>query len=69
MERVVNLLYLPAGSGKWFFFGTLTIVFCVEFVDGGDVGCCMIWTTWRQAASFMSRLVLLIDLNKAKSEF
>jgi len=33
------------------------MVSCVDNVVGGDVGCCKIWTTWRQAASCMSRLV------------
>jgi len=56
-------------SGEKFFFGALTIVFCVDFVDGQDVGCCKIWTTWRQAVSFMARLVCLINLNKVKSAF
>jgi len=69
VERFVDLLYLPAANGERFFFGALTIVFCVDFVDGRDVGCCKIWTTYMQAASFMPRLVSLIDLNKAKSAF
>ena len=54
MDRFVNLPYLPSGSGKWFFFGALTIVFCVDFVDGRDVGCYKIWTAWRHAVSLMS---------------
>ena len=66
MDCFVDLPYLPAGRGKRFFFGRLTIVFSVDFVDGQDVGWCKIWTTSRQAASFMSRLVLLIDLNNTK---
>jgi len=69
VERFVDLLYLPRGGGESCFYGALTIVFCVDFVNGRDVGCCNIWTTYRQAASCMSRLVLLIDINKAKSAF
>jgi len=37
---VENFVYwpsLPAGSGERFCFGTLTIVFRVDFVDGGVV--------------------------------
>ena len=49
--------------------GALTIESCVDFVVGRDVECCKIWTTWRQAGSFMSRFVGLINLNKAKSAF
>ena len=68
MDFFVDLPYLPAGSGEKFFLGALTIVSCVDLV-GRDVGCCKIWTTWRQAASFMSRLVGLVNSNKAKSAF
>jgi len=53
----VDLPYLPAVSGERFFFGGLTIVSSVDLVVRRDVGYCKIWTTWRQAASFMSRLV------------
>ena len=67
MEHFVDLAYLPACSGERFLFGALTIEFFVDFVDGRDVGCCQIWTTSRLAASFMSRLVRIIDMNKAKS--
>ena len=65
----VELPYLPAGSGKSFFFGALTILSCVDLVVGREVECSKIWTTWRQGASYMSRLVDLINLNKAKSVF
>jgi len=36
---------------------------------GEMFGCCKKWTTWRQAASFMSRLVGFINSNRAKSAF
>ena len=39
MEGFVDLPCLPASSGKRFFFGALTNLFCVDFVDGRDVGC------------------------------
>jgi len=65
----MDLPYLPAKSCERFFFGALTIVSCVDFVVGRDVGCCKIWTTRRQGKSYMSRFVCLINLNKAKSEF
>jgi len=45
VELLVNLPYLPACIGERFIFGILTIVFCVEFVDGQDVGRCKVWTT------------------------
>jgi len=45
------------------------MVFCVDCVDGHDAGCCKICTTCRQAASFMSRLVHMINLNISKSAF
>jgi len=45
VEHFVDLPFLPACSGERSFFGALIIVFCVEFVDGRDVGCCEIWTT------------------------
>ena len=67
MERSLELGYLPASCGEWFFLGALTSVLCVDFVGGQDVGCCKILTTWRQAASFKSRLLRLIDMNNAKS--
>ena len=57
MAHFVDLPYLPAGWGERIFFGALTIVVCVNFIVGWDVGCWKIWTIWRQAASFMSRLV------------
>jgi len=69
VQRFINLPYLPAGSRKEFIFGPLPIVSSVDFVDGWDVGCCRIWTTWMQAASFMSKVVHLIGLNKAQSVF
>jgi len=66
VDRVVELLYVLAESGKRFFFGALTIVFCFDFVVGQDI---WLWTTWSHAVSFMSRLVCLINLNEAKSVF
>jgi len=69
VEHFFNLPPLPTGNGEKFFFRTMTIIVCVDFVVGRDVGCCNIWMIWRQTASFMSRLVRLINLNKAKSEF
>jgi len=68
-DCVVDLLYFPTWTGQWFVFRELTFVFCVDFVVRRDFGCCMMWTAWMQAASFMSRLVCLINLNKAKSGF
>jgi hypothetical protein len=56
---------VPSGSGEKFFFRELTIVSCVDLGVGRDVGCCKLWTTWRQAESFMSRFVRLISSNKA----
>jgi hypothetical protein len=69
VECFVDLPYLPARSGEKFFLGALTIVSCVDLVVGRDVGCCKIWTTWKQAESFMSRFVCLMNSNKAKSAF
>jgi len=60
---------------RWTSTTTVTIMsgivtlFCVDFVNWQNVGCWKIWTTWRQAASFMSKLVCWINLNKAKSAF
>jgi len=67
VECFVDLRYVPAGRGERFLFGALTIEFCVDFVHTQDVGCCKIWTTSTQAESLKSRLIRLIDLNKAKS--
>ena len=67
VNRFVNFLYMPAGSGKRCLLAALTVVSWVDFVVGQDVGCCKIWTTWRQAASWIWRLVHLINLNTAKS--
>ena len=69
VEHLVNLTCSAASFCGRFCFGALTIVFCVVFVDGRDVWCCNIWTTWSQAEWFMSRLLHLIDLNQAKSAF
>ena len=69
VECLVDLLYLPAGCSKKLFFRVLTILFCVDCVVGQDVGCWKIWTIWRQAASFMSRMVSYMNMNKAKSAF
>jgi len=57
----IDLQYLPGGSRETFFFGALIIESSVDHFGGREVGCCKIWTTWRQAASFMSRLVGLIN--------
>jgi len=56
-----------ASSGELFFFRALITLLSVDFVDWRDVGCCKMRTTWRQAVPFMSRLVWLRNLNKAKS--
>jgi len=69
VKQLVVLPYLPAGSCERIFFAASTVIFCVDFVAVRDVGCCKIWTTWGQAASFTSKLVCLIDLNKATSAF
>jgi hypothetical protein len=55
-----------ARSGNKCFFGALTIVLCVDLVVGWDVGCCKIWTTWRQAEPSMLRLVHSIKLEQSK---
>jgi len=64
----MHLPYLPACSGEKFIFGTLTIVVYIGFVEC-NVGCCKILTIGRQAVSFMSRLVHLINLYKEKFAF
>jgi len=63
----VDLAYLLAGIGEKFLVEGWPIVVCVDFVVGRDVGWCKIWTILKQAASFMSQLVRLLNLNKAKS--
>jgi len=52
---------------KWrkVLFGALTIGSCVDLVVWRDVGCCKIWTTWRQVESFRLRFIRLINSNKA----
>jgi len=65
----VHLPYWPARSGEKFDFRILTKVVWIYFVVGEDVGYCKIWAIWRQAASFMSWLVPLLLMNKAKSPF
>jgi len=45
VEHFDYLPCLPAGGGEMIIVGALTIVFCVDFVGGQDVGCCKIWTT------------------------
>jgi len=67
VEHLVDLLYMPASSGEKFFLGAFTIVVWVDSVVGQDIGCCNTWTIWRQAVSFMSRLVCLTNLTKARS--
>jgi len=69
VERIVYFPYLPAMCGKRILFGASTMLFCFDYVDGWDVGCCNIWTPGRKAVSFMSRLIHLFNLNKAKSVF
>jgi hypothetical protein len=69
VEYFVDLPYLSAGSGRKFFFGAFTIVSCVDLVVGRDVGCGKKWIISRQVASFMSRLVGLINSNKARLAF
>jgi hypothetical protein len=63
-----GLPYLPDGSGEKICFGALTIVLSVAFVVR-DVWCRKIWTKYRQAESFMSRFVRLINSNIPKSAF
>jgi len=41
----VDVPWFPVRSGERFFFGALSMVFCVDFVEGRDVGCCKIKTT------------------------
>jgi len=60
VDIFVDLPCLPAGSGEDFFVTALTIVSRVDLVVE-DVGCCKIWSTWRQANSFMSRCERLIN--------
>jgi len=69
VDIFVDVPYLPAGSIEKFFFRALTIVSGIDLVVGQDVECCKIWTTLRQAQSFMSRFVHLINSNRAKSVF
>jgi len=69
-RRVESWVHMPdLASESWerYYFAALTIVSWVDFVVVQDGGWCMIWTTSRQAVSVMSRLVRLINLNKAKS--
>jgi len=69
VDRFIEWQYLTAGSCKKLYFRVLSNVVCVDFVAGRDVEYCRIWTIWRHTVSFMSRLVSLINLNKAKSSF
>jgi len=69
VDRFVELPYVPGGSSEKCIFRSLTMFVCVDFVVGRDVGCCKIWTIWRRGASFMSRLVRLLILNKPKTQF
>jgi len=43
VESYDDLPDLPTGSGERFYFVALTIIFCVGFVDGQDIGCWKIW--------------------------
>jgi hypothetical protein len=63
VDWFVDLPYLPGRSGETFISVALTIVICIDFIVGQDVGHCKLWTIWRQAASFMSRVVHLLILN------
>jgi len=69
VDRFVDLLNLLTGNGEMFFLWALTIVSCIYFVVGQDVGCCKRWTTWRKAVAFMSRLLWLINWNKTYSAY
>ena len=63
--------FAVSASRKWqkvFFWSIDPCISCWLLLgEMLDVGCCKLWTIWRQAASFMSRLVRLLILNKAKS--
>ena len=61
VDFFIDLPYWPTRCWEKFFFAALTSVSCVDLVVGWHDGCCKIWTTWRQAASFMSRLVGFIN--------
>jgi len=63
----IYLICLP-GEEKGSFLEHWQLYFVLTVI-GRDVGCCNIWTIWREAASFMSRLVHLINSNKANSVF
>jgi hypothetical protein len=69
LNHMVDLLNSRAGTNTTFILRAFYIVSCIEFVVGQDIACCMIWTTRSEAASFMLRLVCLINFNKAKSVF
>jgi len=69
VEDLVNCPYWLARSGKKFLYWTQTTVVYVDFGVGQDVGYCKIQMRWREVASSMSRLVHLINLNKASSAF
>jgi len=69
VECFHDWLDLTTGSGRKLSFGAFSIMFDVDFVVRRDIGCCMIWTIWRHAASFISRLIHLINLNCAKWTF
>jgi len=65
VDCFVDLPYLPARSGEKFRFGALTIVSSVDLVVGQDVGCCKIWTTWRQAECYV-KVCTFDQLEKSK---
>jgi hypothetical protein len=69
IHLIVDWEVLNTRSDENIFVGELTIIVCIDFVAGRNVGCWNVWTIWRQAATFMSRLVHLLILNKAKSPF
>jgi len=69
VDRIADLPYLPTTCTEKISLGMLTIVCWVDFVVGWDVGYCKIRTMRTQAASFMSRVVCLIILNKIQSAF
>jgi len=66
VDRFLDLLYLPCGTGEMFCFEALTIVVCVDFVVGWDVGCHKISTIWRQAVSSMSKVGTFTQLEQSK---
>jgi hypothetical protein len=69
VEDFCDSPYLAAISGIIFCFRALNDVLCIDFDIGRDVGHCKIWTTWMHAASCISMLERLLNMNEAKSAF